>query len=126
MKTLTLKETQAPCTLTIDRDALAQHLMLVQQDGQPVGVLVPFYEYQAFRAWQQKQTYQYGERKVPTADDTLHALIASGEIQPSDLGERLRANLIPGTTLERVHEALAGVSVPIEEMIREEREKYDV
>ena len=63
MKTLTLKEAQAPYTLTIDRDALAQHLMLVQQDGQPVGVLVPYDEYQVFRTWQQgrkpEQTYQY-------------------------------------------------------------------
>lgn len=63
MKTLTLKETQAPYTLTIDRDALAQHLMPVQQDGQPVGVLVPFNEYQVFRTWQRKrqskQIYQY-------------------------------------------------------------------
>ena len=63
MKTLTLKEAQAPYTLTIDRDALAQHLMLVQQDGKPLGVLVPFDEYQAFRTWQQEreseQIYQY-------------------------------------------------------------------
>jgi uncharacterized protein (DUF433 family) len=69
MKTLTLKETQTSYTVTIDldpdedRDVLGQHLMLVRQDGQPVGVLVPFDEYQVFRAWQQgresEQTYQY-------------------------------------------------------------------
>jgi len=63
MKTLTLKEAQASYTLTIDRDALSQHLMLIRQNGQPVGVLVPFDEYQAFRAWQRKhgseQTYRY-------------------------------------------------------------------
>ena len=203
MKTLTLKEAQAPYTLTVDRDALAQHLMLIQQDGQPVGVLVPYDEYQTFRAWRQERElerpYQYliarphpwrrqlclkgrnmtiGQlistmqanhltpdeaaddldlpveqvkealayyelhrdlieaeareeaarlaARIPTADDVLQALIASGEIRLSDLGEHLRMNLIPGTTLARVHEALAGVSVPIEEMIREEREKYDV
>jgi len=63
MKTLTLKETQAPYTLTIDRDTLAQHLMLTRQDGQPVGILVPYDEYRAFRAWQQEREperlYQY-------------------------------------------------------------------
>jgi hypothetical protein len=64
------------------------------------------------------------EKKSPTVDDVLQALIACGEIQLSDLGEHLQVNLVPGITLERIHEALSGVSVPIEEMIHEEREKY--
>jgi uncharacterized protein (DUF433 family) len=63
MKKLTLKESQASYTVMIERDALAQHLMLIQQDGHPVGVFIPFAEYQAFRAWQQQQNadrvYQY-------------------------------------------------------------------
>ena len=60
-----------------------------------------------------------------SADDVLQTLIASGEIRISDLGQHLRVNLAPGTTLEKVHKALTGDSVPIEEMIREEREKYE-
>jgi len=63
MKKLTLKESQAPYTLMLDHDALTQHIMLTQQDGSPLGVLVPYSEYQAFRTWRQErdveQTYQY-------------------------------------------------------------------
>lgn len=55
MKKLTLKESQTSYTLMIDRDALAQHLMLIRQDGCPVGVLIPYDEYQTFRAWQQER-----------------------------------------------------------------------
>jgi hypothetical protein len=53
-----------------------------------------------------------------SADDVLQTLIASGEIRISDLGQHLRVTLAPGTTLEKVHEALTGDSVPIEEMVR--------
>ena len=63
MKKLTLKESQAPYTLMLDRDALGQHIMLTQQDGSPLGVIVPYSEYQAFRVWQQERDverdYQY-------------------------------------------------------------------
>lgn len=63
MKKLTLKESQASYTLMIDRNALTQYLMLVQQDGSPIGVLVPYDEYQMFHAWQQERgkepVYQY-------------------------------------------------------------------
>ncbi len=63
--------------------------------------------------------------KSITADDVLHTLLASGEIRFSDLGEGLGGNLLAGTTLERIHEALTGVSIPIEDIIHEERKKYD-
>ena len=62
---------------------------------------------------------------MTTVDGVLEALVRSGEIQLSNLGDHLRLDLVPGTTLESVHEALTGISVPIEEMIREEREKYE-
>jgi len=65
------------------------------------------------------------EKQAATADDVFQALVVSGDIRISDLDDHLRANLIPGTTLEKVREALTGASVPIEEMIREEREKYE-
>ncbi len=55
MKKLILKESQAPYTLTLDRDALGQHIMLTQQDGSPLGVLVPYSEYQMFRVWRRER-----------------------------------------------------------------------
>lgn len=69
--------------------------------------------------------FVHREKKMTTADDVLQILIRSGEIQLSNLGDHLRLDIVPGTTLESVHEALSGISVPIEEMIREEREKYE-
>ena len=69
--------------------------------------------------------FVHREKKMTTADDVLQALIRSGEIQLSNLGDHLQLDIVPGATLESVHEALTGISVPIEEMIREEREKYE-
>ena len=66
------------------------------------------------------------EKKVSAADDVLQTLLSSGEIRLSDLDDSLRANLMPGTTLGSIHEALSKVSAPIEEIIHEEREKYEI
>lgn len=65
------------------------------------------------------------EKETVTADDVFQKLVASGEIRLSNLGQHLQANLVPGITLEKIHEALSGVSIPVEEIIREEREKYE-
>ena len=55
MKTIMLRETQAPYTLTVDEMALRESVVLEREDGQPVAALVPIAEYEAFRAWQQAQ-----------------------------------------------------------------------
>ena len=62
---------------------------------------------------------------MTTVDGVLEALVRSGEIQLSNLGDHLQLDLVPEATPASVHEALTGISVPIEEMIREEREKYE-
>ncbi len=61
MKKPTLKESRAVYEMIVDGDT--QYLTLVQPDGNPVGVLIPYDEYQTFRTWQQAQgaarVYQY-------------------------------------------------------------------
>ncbi len=61
MKKLTLKESRAVYEMMVDGDT--QYLTLVQPDGNPVGVLIPYDEYQTFRTWQREQgaaqVYQY-------------------------------------------------------------------
>ncbi len=57
MKTLTLKEIQAPYTLTLDEAALAEGPVRVMQGDRVVGVLVPPDEYELFRAWQEAQRH---------------------------------------------------------------------
>jgi antitoxin (DNA-binding transcriptional repressor) of toxin-antitoxin stability system len=54
MKKMTLREAQAPYTLTIDEKTLHEPVVL-ERDGRPVAALVPIAEYDAFRAWQQTQ-----------------------------------------------------------------------
>lgn len=59
MKTLVLKEAQAPYTLTLDEAALAEGpVQVLRVEGESeriIGVLVPPEEYAAFRAWQETQ-----------------------------------------------------------------------
>ena len=55
MKTLVLKEAQAPYTLTLDETALSEGPVQVLQGERVIGVLVPPEEYTAFRAWQEAQ-----------------------------------------------------------------------
>ncbi len=61
MKKLTLKELRAVYEMIVDGDT--QYLTLVQPDGNPVGVLIPYDEYQTFRTWHRAQgaarVYQY-------------------------------------------------------------------
>ena len=53
MRTLVLKEAQAPYALTIDDATLAEGPVRVVRGGQTIGVLVPPDVYEEFRAWQE-------------------------------------------------------------------------
>ncbi len=57
MKTLILKETQAPYTLTLNEAALTEEpVQVLHSDGERVvGVIVPAAEYAAFCAWREMQ-----------------------------------------------------------------------
>jgi len=55
MKTLVLKESQAPYTLALDEATLAEGPVRVLRDGRTIGVLVPPDEYESFRAWRETQ-----------------------------------------------------------------------
>jgi PHD/YefM family antitoxin component YafN of YafNO toxin-antitoxin module len=54
MKKLTLHESQAPYTLTVDEETLHEPVVL-ERNGQPIAALVPIAEYKAFRAWRQTE-----------------------------------------------------------------------
>lgn len=55
MQTIMLREAQAPYTVTVDEQALRSDATVLEQNGQPLAVLLPIGEYEAFRAWQQRQ-----------------------------------------------------------------------
>ena len=56
MKTLTLKEAQALYDV-LGESQITQEPILVERDGQPIGVFVPLSEYETFRAWRQVQRH---------------------------------------------------------------------
>jgi hypothetical protein len=60
MKTVTLKEAQAPYTLNVDAATLAEGPVRVLRGEQTLGVLVPPDEYEAFCAWRNRQ-----QRRAP-------------------------------------------------------------
>jgi PHD/YefM family antitoxin component YafN of YafNO toxin-antitoxin module len=52
MKQVTLRESQAPYTLSVDEETLAHEPVILQKNGQAVAVIIPFADYKAFRSWQ--------------------------------------------------------------------------
>jgi PHD/YefM family antitoxin component YafN of YafNO toxin-antitoxin module len=73
MKTIILPESQAPYTLTIDEKTLTHESIILERDGQPVAVLVPIAEYQAFHAWQQAQERRRRRQAQMEAFEQEHA-----------------------------------------------------
>jgi PHD/YefM family antitoxin component YafN of YafNO toxin-antitoxin module len=55
MHKITLHESHAPYTVTLDETTLRSAVTVMERDGQPVAVLLSADEYESFRAWQQLQ-----------------------------------------------------------------------
>jgi len=54
-RTVVLKEAQAPYTLSLEEATLSQETVILEREGRPVAVVVPFGEYEAFATWRQRQ-----------------------------------------------------------------------
>ena len=65
MPKIVLRESQAPYTVTVDEQTLHSEVTVLEQNGQPVAILLPVGEYEAFRAWQQRK--QPLHRQAPSA-----------------------------------------------------------
>jgi len=68
MRRVALRESHPPYTVTIGEEILSQEPLILERDGEPVAIVIPLAEYQAFRAWQEAQ--QQGGRK-PREDGTF-------------------------------------------------------
>lgn len=55
MKQVTLHETKSPYTLSVDDETLAHESVVLEKNGQPVAVIVPFGEYEAFQTWKENE-----------------------------------------------------------------------
>ncbi|MFQ6044345.1 MAG: hypothetical protein ACE5PV_26120 [Candidatus Poribacteria bacterium] len=68
------------------------------------------------------------EREAPAEEDIdreLDALVAEGVLEPDGLGERLKPNVTRTVTFEELDAMFKGKLLPIEEIIRYERESRE-
>ena len=54
-KTVSLKETQATYSLSVNKTDLAQGPLILEHEGEPVVALVPIAEYREFEAWRERK-----------------------------------------------------------------------
>jgi len=73
MKTLTLKETQAPYNLALDEALLADEVVILEKNGQPLAALVPIAEYEAFQAWRDADNRRQACQTEEAAIEREHA-----------------------------------------------------
>lgn len=91
MKTLNLKEPQAPYTLTLDEAVLAEGPVQVLQGGQTIGVLVPPDEYEQFRAWREAQERR---ARVQQKHEAFEREVAAFERMLPELLQKYRGRVV--------------------------------
>jgi antitoxin (DNA-binding transcriptional repressor) of toxin-antitoxin stability system len=60
-KAVSLKETQATYSLSLDKADLAQGTLILEHEGEPVAAVVPIAEYREFEAWQKREARTHAE-----------------------------------------------------------------
>jgi hypothetical protein len=73
MKTLTLKEAQAPYNVALDDILLSDEVVILEKDGQPVAAVVPMAEYVAFQAWREAEKQRQAREAEEAAIEREHA-----------------------------------------------------
>ena len=54
-KTVSLKETQAKYSISLNKTDLAQGPLILEHQGEPVAAIVPIAEYRQFEAWRERE-----------------------------------------------------------------------
>jgi len=131
VKTLILKETQAPYTLTLDEATLAEGPVRVLWGEQTVGVLVPPDEYEAFRAWREtrqrqaqvQQSPEAFEREAAAFECMLPELLQEyrGRVVALHNGRVVEVGDSKVEVSERVHQRLGDVTVYIQRVSEQPR-----
>jgi hypothetical protein len=73
VKTLTLKEAQAPYNVALDEALLTDEVIILEKNGQPVAALVPMAEYMAFQAWREAEQRRQARQAEEAAIEREHA-----------------------------------------------------
>lgn len=135
MKTLVIKEAQAPYTLTLDEAVLAEGpvaVLCVGSEGERViGVLVPPEEYAAFRAWREaqqrpartEQVHEAFEREVAAFERLLPELLETyrGRVVAIHDGQVVEVGDTKAEVSEQVHRRLGDVTVYIQRVLEQPR-----
>lgn len=114
MKTIVLRESQAPYTLSVDDETLTREPVFLERNGQPVAALVPIAEYKAFQAWQQaderrhrrQQQTEAFERERATFERMKPELLRNyqGKVVAIYQGKVVEVGTEIGETLDRVYD----------------------
>ena len=91
VKTLTLKETRAPYTLTFDESTLAEGSVRVLRGEQTIGILVPPEEYEAFRIWRETRLRQ---AQIPPVPEQFEREVAAFERMLPALLQKYRDRVV--------------------------------
>lgn len=83
MKTVLLKKTSTRYIIEVEQATLEQGPTLLQRDGEPVAVLVPLRDYQAFQDWQAAQRVS-----APPTDPEFETEVAAFERLKPELLKR--------------------------------------
>lgn len=54
-RTIEIKETKARYALPLDEAQLAEEPLIVERQGEPIAAIIPFVEYERYRAWREKE-----------------------------------------------------------------------
>jgi len=58
MKTIVLRESQAPYTLPVDDETLTREPVFLERGGKPVAVIIPIAEYEALQSQRQESKWE--------------------------------------------------------------------
>jgi len=109
MKTLNLKEAQAPYTLTLDEATLAEGPVQVLHGEHIIGVLIPPEEYAAFCAWRETQQRR---AQVQQAHEVFEREVAAFERMLPELLQEYRGQVVAIHNGQVVEVGQPGESVP--------------
>lgn len=129
MKRVQLREAQAPYNLDIDEEVLAHERIVLEQDGKPIAVIIPFAEYEELRA----------EHETPQQEDPpeLNALAKErvaflsmkeqllethrGQYVAFKDGELVDSDSDEGTLVRRLYDRFGAVPLYIKKVEEDER-----
>jgi PHD/YefM family antitoxin component YafN of YafNO toxin-antitoxin module len=84
-KTISLKETLATYSLSLDETQLGREPIIIERQGQPLAAIIPIEKYQEFVAWQESDERCQQLSALQKERDAFHQL--RGQLLKTHLGQ---------------------------------------